>query len=81
MDAGFTRVTLPANLTKIQCLMDNMIPKPTTSNLLERGLKCHDCGGKRFKVIYTRSGPGVIKRRRECRGCGRRLTTWERVVP
>jgi hypothetical protein len=45
----------------------------------QRGLTCRHCGCKHFRVIYTRaSWGGRIMRRRECRHCGRRMTTWER---
>ena len=44
----------------------------------KRGLECRWCGCRHFRVIYTRSAWGrKIMRRRECRHCGRRLTTWE----
>jgi len=45
-----------------------------------RGLECRQCGSKHFRVIYTRSAwGGRILRRRECRHCGRRMTTWEKT--
>ena len=44
----------------------------------KRGLECRACGCKHFRVIYTRpTWGGRIMRRRECRHCGRRMTTWE----
>lgn len=47
----------------------------------QRGLSCRNCGGGRLMVVYTRAKPnGVVARRRECRDCGRRLTTWERAI-
>jgi len=43
------------------------------------GLRCRSCGCRHFRVIYTRPrGDGAIVRRRECRHCGRRITTYER---
>ncbi|MFO0757784.1 MAG: transcriptional regulator NrdR [Byssovorax sp.] len=44
-------------------------------------MKCPFCGHLEDKVIDSRgAGPGdVIRRRRECEGCGRRFTTYERV--
>lgn len=46
-----------------------------------RGLTCPDCGCRHFRVIYARAGPhAIIQRRRECRHCGRRVTTIERMV-
>ncbi len=45
-----------------------------------RGLECPRCGCRHFRVIYTRSAwGGRIVRRRECRHCGRRITTSERL--
>ena len=44
----------------------------------QRGLVCRHCGCRHFRVIYTRPAwGGRILRRRECRHCGKRLTTWE----
>ena len=46
----------------------------------KRGLECRHCGCKHFRVIYTRpTWGGRIMRRRECRNCGKRMTTWERA--
>jgi len=46
-----------------------------------RGLVCEGCGNGRLKVVYTRHAPGGrIVRRRECRKCGKRVTTWERMI-
>jgi len=43
-----------------------------------RGILCPRCGCTHFRVLYTRAKPGGrIMRRRECRHCGRRVTTWE----
>jgi len=42
------------------------------------GLVCTECGCRHFWVIYTRTAPdGRVIRRRECRHCGRRITTVE----
>jgi transcriptional regulator NrdR family protein len=47
----------------------------------QRGLRCGNCGGSRFRVVYTRAAwGGKLVRRRECRGCGQRMTTWERAM-
>lgn len=45
------------------------------------GLECPKCGCRHFYVIYTRRVRGKIKRRRECRSCGRRVSTYEQIVP
>jgi hypothetical protein len=43
-----------------------------------RGLECPRCGCQHFHVLYTRAAiGGRILRRRECRHCGRRVTTYE----
>ncbi len=54
-------------------------PRPAEND--DRGLECRNCGCKHFRVVYTRPyrGGGLI-RRRECRHCGRRMTTWERAI-
>jgi hypothetical protein len=55
---------------------DSMKSLPTN-----RGLICRQCGESRFRVIYTRArSGGLIVRRRECRKCGERLTSWERAI-
>jgi hypothetical protein len=44
----------------------------------KRGLECRHCGCKHFEVLYTRATwGGRILRRRGCRHCGKRMTTWE----
>ena len=66
-----------ANKTK------NMSTLKSTSGLSEdtRGLECRYCGCKHFRVIYTRRGwGGKLIRRRECRHCGKRMTTWEKPI-
>jgi len=46
----------------------------------QRGLVCRACGCQHFRVVYTRpTWNGRIMRRRECRHCGKRMTTWERA--
>lgn len=52
----------------------------------QRGLECSHCGCRHFRVLYTpaywtgrrRAWGGRIFRRRECRHCGWRMTTYER---
>jgi hypothetical protein len=44
------------------------------------GLVCPDCVRRHFCVVYTRQKDGHIERRRQCRHCGRRITTWEREI-
>lgn len=46
-----------------------------------RGLQCRHCGCRHFRVIYTRRAwGGRVVRRRECRHCEERITTWERAI-
>ena len=59
--------------------------KPPTQSQTEqeeqRGLRCPKCGCEHFRVIYTRRAwGGKIMRSRECRHCGRRVITYERVA-
>jgi transcriptional regulator NrdR family protein len=44
-----------------------------------KGLVCPNCGCRHFYVVYTRPRAEKIVRRKECRHCGRRVTTTERV--
>jgi transcriptional regulator NrdR family protein len=47
----------------------------------DRGLRCRKCGCRQFWVVYTRAAWGAkVIRRRECRECGQRLTTWEKAI-
>jgi len=47
----------------------------------DRGFLCRKCGSRRFRVVYTRAARGAkVVRRRECRSCKARITTWERIV-
>jgi len=43
-------------------------------------MKCPYCGGK-SQVVDTRASGEGIRRRRECRVCGQRFTTYERIAP
>ena len=50
-----------------------------TSEATRRGLECPRCGCRHFHVLYTSAAiGGRILRRRECRHCSRRLTTYEK---
>lgn len=43
-----------------------------------RGIRCPKCGCGHWRVIYTRPAwQGALRRRRECRNCGKRITTRE----
>lgn len=46
-----------------------------------RGLMCRKCGCRDFRVVYTRDyHDSVIRRRRQCRHCGNRMTTVEKPL-
>ena len=45
------------------------------------GLVCRQCGCQHFRVVYLKRLPnGVLMRRRECRYCGRRVSTREQMA-
>ena len=57
---------------------DNAEKRPLALTTDKRGLECRRCGCQHFYVIYTRRGlGGKVMRRRECRNCGKRMTTVE----
>ena len=44
------------------------------------GLVCPECQCRHFFVVYVRRVKKQrVMRRRECRNCGRRITTYEKV--
>lgn len=46
-----------------------------------KGLVCRKCGWPQLRVLYTRRGSDrKLIRRRECRRCGMRATTWEKLI-
>ena len=56
----------------------SLVPQVPVHISEKRGLECISCGCRQFRVLYTRSLPGGrIIRRRECRYCGKRITTCE----
>lgn len=56
-------------------------PNPMEKPEKKRGLVCPKCACENFRVVYTRRAlEGRIVRNRECRHCGRRIMTYERVV-
>jgi transcriptional regulator NrdR family protein len=53
-------------------------PTVKKPHAVRRGLECPDCGCMHFRVLYTRRAwGGRLLRRRTCRHCGRRMTTYE----
>ena len=46
----------------------------------ERGLVCPHCQCRHFFVVYVRRArKRRVMRRRECRNCGHRITTYEKA--
>jgi hypothetical protein len=45
-----------------------------------KGLECPRCGCQHFHVLYIRRSWKALTRRRECRHCGKRITTRERLL-
>ena len=44
------------------------------------GLECPHCGCRDLRELYTRQAPNQrIMRRRRCRYCGTRVTSWEKI--
>lgn len=65
----------PAQPPKLEAEPD---PAPASE---PRGLRCRHCGCGHFHVYYTRPHrDGSVFRRRECRNCGRMMSTRERPV-
>jgi len=44
------------------------------------GLECPECGCHHFDTVYTRHHAGSVRRRKQCRNCGKRILTRERIV-
>ena len=44
------------------------------------GYSSPNCGCRHFYVVYTRPQVDKIVRRKECRHCGRRITTCEKTM-
>lgn len=51
--------------------------RPDHAKPKDEGLMCPKCGCRHLPVQYTRQRNGYIMRVRECRYCGRRMTTRE----
>lgn len=45
-----------------------------------RGIECRKCGCRHFTVVYTRHREDKITRLRQCRHCGARVSTTERIT-
>ena len=40
-------------------------------------MKCPKCGGAKQRITDSRQTGNEVRRRRECRACGHRFTTYE----
>ncbi len=59
------------------CVTDN--PPANGKPEPEKGIACRSCGCRMFYVLETRQAyGGRIMRRRECRHCQKRITTYEK---
>lgn len=59
----------------------NLPPRQEPDEPPPVGLSCRRCGCRDLRVLYTRAKhDDKIVRRRQCRNCGARLTTTERVT-
>lgn len=55
--------------------------EPAVDDAEPRGLTCPRCGCRHLHVLYVRSAIlGRKLRRRECRHCGKRFTSTEKIV-
>ncbi|MCC7204401.1 MAG: hypothetical protein IT441_04930 [Phycisphaeraceae bacterium] len=57
-----------------------MVPRPLHLSADTRGLVCSKCGCRDLRVVYTRARLSYILRLRQCRHCGRRVTTREQAA-
>jgi transcriptional regulator NrdR family protein len=56
------------------------VSEQRATDVQNKGLVCGQCGCRHFWTTDKRDGDGYIRRRRECRNCGKRVTTTERIV-
>ena len=56
-------------------------PAVSAVPLGKRGPVCRSCGYRHFAIVYTHWGSGEkLIHRRECRHCGKRMTTGDRAI-
>ena len=55
-------------------------PQTTDEAEPRAGLECPNCGCRHFYTVRTVPKKGYVYRRRECRYCGRLVTTSERII-
>ena len=54
--------------------------EPSEQESQPRGLICPKCHCRQFYLVKITHAIGYVRRRRECRHCGHRITTSERIV-
>jgi hypothetical protein len=62
-------------------MSEQMERKKSDPSQDKRGLECRHCGCRHFRVVYTRERIGGLRRKRECRNCGKAMWTMERLPP
>jgi ribosomal protein S27E len=46
-----------------------------------KGLRCPKCGCRHMPAVYSKpKADGRVQRQRECRNCGRKIVTVERIL-
>lgn len=61
--------------------MNGKVVHSRPESVTQQGIRCPKCGCAHLRVIYTRkTWGGALRRRRECRNCGYRITTTERSL-
>jgi hypothetical protein len=71
----------PAARSKAPASPQHNDPPPAPSPEEPKGLRCRNCGCAHFKTYYTRpKSDGSVARRKQCRHCGRMISTRERPV-
>lgn len=57
-----------------------MSPRKVPRAESDNGIPCPVCGGVWHKVTDSRPSPGCVRRRMQCKACGERFTTYERIA-
>ena len=66
-------------MAKKRLVRKKRIAKPAPETPQTEGLESPACGCRHLPVLYTRRHPKRVKRVRECRHCGRRIVSYERI--
>ncbi|HEX6987526.1 MAG TPA: transposase [Planctomycetaceae bacterium] len=60
--------------------MEVAVAEPQQQTEPRAGLECPNCGCRHFYTIRTVPKNRYVYRRRECRHCGKVVTTTERII-